>query len=42
MITAIDFDAKRVSLSMRALLEPADEADYGTETEETAENTDAE
>lgn len=42
MITAIDFDAKRVSLSMRALLEPADEADYGEETAETAESTDAE
>ncbi len=36
-ITEIDFDKKRVSLSIRALLEPAEEASEETAQEETAE-----
>ena len=38
MITAIDFEAKRVSLSMRALLEPAEEAEE-TETANVEDGT---
>ncbi len=40
-ITAIDYDAKRVSLSMRALLEPEEEAVEEAAAEETAEVAEA-
>ena len=41
-ITAIDFDKKRVSLSIRALLEPVEEADEAVSEEAPAEEVEAE
>ena len=41
-ITAIDFDKKRVSLSIRALLEPVEEADEAVSEEAPAEEAEAE
>ena len=41
-ITDIDFEKKRVSLSIRALLEPQEEADEADEADEAAEEAEAE
>lgn len=41
-ITAIDFDKKRVSLSIRALLQPEDVAEEAVEDAESVNETEAE
>ncbi|MBQ8015634.1 MAG: S1 RNA-binding domain-containing protein, partial [Clostridia bacterium] len=40
-LTAVDYDKKRVSLSIRALIEPAEEAVEETAAEEVAEEAPA-